>query len=168
LDKNPLYYINEVKCLFATTKNAKAPAKTKCIVDAKISFSAGLQRKAEILFCGIIDECKILKNIEKQPKAETPNNRNAHIPEKEVTLKGDPTTKDNVNNTPYKIEDFKSLCWSCSVKEVKLFKCGGCFKARYCSEKCIQKDWPEHMNYCLKKQEKIKKKNQLTGSEGTY
>jgi len=140
LDKNPLYYINEVKCLFATTKNAKAPAKTKCIVDAKISFSAGLQRKAEILFCGIIDECKILKAIEKQPKVETPNIKNAHIPE---------------------IEDFKSLCWSCSVKEVKLFKCGGCHKARYCSEKCIQKDWPEHMNYCLKKQEKIKKKNQM-------
>ena len=41
-------------------------------------------------------------------------------------------TKDNKN-----VNDFNTLCWTCSNTQVKLYKCGGCHKARYCSEQCI-------------------------------
>ena len=50
--------------------------------------------------------------------------------------------------------EFDTLCWACSATQVKLYKCGGCRKARYCSKQCIANDWEEHMNYCLKVQEK--------------
>merc|ERR1719319_2033870 len=55
-------------------------------------------------------------------------------------------------------EDYSKLCWACSVTEVKLYKCGGCRKARYCSDKCIRDDRDEHMDYCDKVKEKRKLK----------
>jgi len=55
-------------------------------------------------------------------------------------------------------EDYSKLCWACSVTEVKLYKCGGCRKARYCSDKCIRDDRIEHMDYCDKVKEKRKLK----------
>jgi len=60
------------------------------------------------------------------------------------------------------VEDYSKLCWTCSVTEVKLYKCGGCRKARYCSDKCIRDDRQAHMDYCNKVQEKRKKKKKQT------
>jgi len=59
---------------------------------------------------------------------------------------------------PEPVEDYSKLCWTCSVTEVKLYKCGGCRKARYCSDKCLRDDRQAHMDYCDKVQEKRKKK----------
>ena len=62
--------------------------------------------------------------------------------------------RSSIDENPEVVKDFNSLCWSCSETQVKLYKCGGCHKARYCSEQCISNDWTEHMNYCIKVQEK--------------
>jgi hypothetical protein len=56
------------------------------------------------------------------------------------------------------VMDFDTLCWTCSATQVKLYKCAGCRKARYCSKQCIANDWEEHMSYCVKVQEKRNKK----------
>ena len=62
--------------------------------------------------------------------------------------------------------EYNSLCWNCSKNKemVKLFKCKGCYRARYCSRKCIEEDWDIHQSYCRKKEEKrknTKKKREL-------
>jgi len=48
----------------------------------------------------------------------------------------------------------KHLCWNCakSSKEVELFKCKGCKKARYCGLGCQNEDWNRHGEYCVNKQ----------------
>lgn len=64
-----------------------------------------------------------------------------------------------------KSERTKSVkcCWSCGEEDIKLFKCGGCMKAFYCGDKCIQTDWEVHQRWCSKMKEKRqKKKNILT------
>lgn len=61
--------------------------------------------------------------------------------------------------------DYKSLCWNCSITNTKLYKCGGCYKARYCNRKCIEEDWEVHGPYCTKKQEKRKKEKAWKGKE---
>merc|ERR1719186_713456 len=53
--------------------------------------------------------------------------------------------------------DYNKLCWSCSATQVKLYKCSGCRKARYCGKQCIASDWKEHMGYCLKVQKRRNK-----------
>ena len=44
-----------------------------------------------------------------------------------------------------------------------MYKCAGCRKARYCDEKCQEKDWDRHGEYCqlkTKKRElKLQKRN---------
>jgi len=70
------------------------------------------------------------------------------------------TKKDMTENDRQKNEaviDFNKLCWSCSATQVKLYKCGGCRKARYCGKQCITNDWNEHMDYCLKVQKRRRK-----------
>ena len=51
---------------------------------------------------------------------------------------------------------YKTLCWNCSCTNVKLFTCGGCLYAKYCSKICLTEDWSEHGNYCIKIQQKLK------------
>ena len=56
-----------------------------------------------------------------------------------------------------KKDEYSYLCWNCSKNKSevdRLFKCGGCKVARYCSEDCKNNDWKEHGNWCLKKQQK--------------
>jgi len=47
--------------------------------------------------------------------------------------------------------DYKTRCWYCD-KQVRVFKCEGCRKARYCSKDCIVDDWSTHGPYCIKVQ----------------
>merc|ERR1719186_1959608 len=51
-----------------------------------------------------------------------------------------------------KVDDYNTLCWSCSKTktEVKLDKCDGCQKARYCSKECWEEDQPVHGPWCRK------------------
>merc|ERR1712106_838591 len=58
----------------------------------------------------------------------------------------------------------EKICWNCHASEseegVKLSKCKGCRKARYCDEECQSSDWERHSSYCEKMQEKRKKKEE--------
>jgi len=49
-------------------------------------------------------------------------------------------------------------CWNCGKDDIKLYKCGGCKKAFYCSDSCIQKDWEIHGGWCVKIKGKRKNK----------
>ena len=72
-----------------------------------------------------------------------------------------------------------SICWFChaDVSNLANNKCAGCrkvktplpslhilrhhillFQARYCDERCQGADWERHGGYCVKVQEKIRKK----------
>jgi len=64
--------------------------------------------------------------------------------------------KNTESSTESNLDDYGSLCWSCSKtkEEVKLYKCGGCKKAKYCTRECIDQDWPIHKNWCLRRQKK--------------
>jgi len=75
------------------------------------------------------------------------------------------TKEDSVNGADKKDEDVKKgvlenkrktekCCWFCSKDEGSLLKCSGCRKAYYCNEKCIERDWPVHGNWCSKKMQK--------------
>ena len=74
-----------------------------------------------------------------------------------------------------KIGNVNDICWFCHVDVTSLEKnkCAGCRKvtppccppilrpyvqARYCAEKCQRSDWGRHGDYCVKVQEKIRKK----------
>jgi len=39
-------------------------------------------------------------------------------------------------------------CRVCDTYNIKLRKCAGCLKARYCSIECRRLDWPEHVGHC--------------------
>ena len=69
-------------------------------------------------------------------------------------LKEDETDSQDKIKTKKKVY---RLCWFCSEDDVKLYKCGGCKKAYYCSDSCIEQDWSVHGSWCLRKQEKNKK-----------
>jgi len=72
---------------------------------------------------------------------------------------------EDIQTETQKSERTKSVkcCWSCGEEDIKLFKCGGCMKAFYCGDKCIQTDWEVHQRWCSKMKEKRqKKKNILT------
>ena len=44
---------------------------------------------------------------------------------------------------------------------MKLWKCGGCKKARYCDQECQTQDWDRHQQQCPEiKRIKEKKRNQ--------
>merc|ERR1719186_808416 len=48
--------------------------------------------------------------------------------------------------------DYNSVCWNCSKSKtdvkLKLEKCEGCQKARYCSRECWEEDQPVHGPWC--------------------
>ena len=69
-------------------------------------------------------------------------------------LKEDETDSQDTIKTKKKVY---KLCWFCSKDDVNLYKCGGCKKAYYCSDSCIEQDWSVHGSWCLRKQEKNKK-----------
>merc|ERR1712013_211370 len=56
----------------------------------------------------------------------------------------------------------EKICWNCHASQtgegIKLSKCKGCRKARYCDEECQSSDWERHSSYCEKMQEKRRKK----------
>ena len=58
----------------------------------------------------------------------------------------------------------EKICWSCHTTEeeagVKIAKCKGCRKARYCSEDCQATDWERHKTYCERIQEKRRRKGE--------
>ena len=50
-----------------------------------------------------------------------------------------------------KISDKKVVYWCCLKSGIPLLKCGGCMKARYCGQKCQEKDWCRHGDWCGKR-----------------
>merc|ERR1712098_567033 len=52
--------------------------------------------------------------------------------------------------------DEEKCCWKClrSGKNVFLYKCAGCRKARYCDDECQEEDWGRHGKYCTTKMNK--------------
>ena len=92
-------------------------------------------------------------------KAEESNHRSEKA--EESNLGSEKAEESNyVTSTKSKEEDYSNVCWNCSKTktEVQLYKCTGCKKARYCGKECIERDWPVHKNYCLKRQKKRKTK----------
>ena len=71
------------------------------------------------------------------------------------------------NKTDVKVK----LCWNCHANEsddVKLLKCGGCKKARYCDQECQAQDWSRHQEHCQPLQErKRNKKSQMNNRHST-
>jgi len=65
-------------------------------------------------------------------------------------IEANKSTKEKLSHT--------KVCWRCmkTREEVELFKCVGCFKGRYCSEDCQEKDWSKHREYCVKRQSQRK------------
>jgi len=61
-------------------------------------------------------------------------------------------------------EKKEKICWNCHASDkeeaVKLSKCKGCKKARYCDEECQSSDWERHSSYCEKMQKKRKEKEE--------
>ena len=57
-------------------------------------------------------------------------------------------------------EDHKTLCWSCHAPSstVRLLRCRGCRRARYCDAQCHAADWERHQGYCVDKQQKRENK----------
>ena len=55
-------------------------------------------------------------------------------------------------------EDHKTLCWSCHAPSsiVRLLRCRGCRRARYCDAQCHAADWERHQGYCVDKQKRRK------------
>jgi len=64
-------------------------------------------------------------------------------------------------------DNASSICWFCHADVTNLAnnKCAGCRKARYCNERCQRADWERHGEYCVKVQEKMKKKVEAKNSE---
>merc|ERR1711974_394457 len=60
-----------------------------------------------------------------------------------------------------------SICWfrHADVTKLENNKCAGCRKARYCDERCQKADWGRHGDYCVKMQEKIRKKIEAKKAE---
>ena len=53
------------------------------------------------------------------------------------------------------------ICWSCHAPEVegvKLARCRGCKRARYCDQQCQAADWERHQGYCVERQTVRQKK----------
>ena len=63
------------------------------------------------------------------------------------------------------------ICWNCHAKEsddMKLLKCGGCKKARYCDQECQGQDWDRHQEPCQQLQERKRNKtSQITNRFAT-
>ena len=80
-------------------------------------------------------------------------------------------------------DNASSICWFCHADVTNLAnnKCAGCrkvrthlclqiltkclFQARYCDERCQKADWGRHGDYCVKVQEKIRKKIEAKNAE---
>merc|ERR1711874_564592 len=75
------------------------------------------------------------------------------------SLTSSPNSYNPINSKATKIGKLPRLCWFCGDDDVKLYKCGGCKRALYCSDRCVQRDWDVHGGWCLKKQEKLAKKS---------
>ena len=65
----------------------------------------------------------------------------------------------------------RRICWGCGkqydLSEPRLWVCGGCLEARYCSETCQGAHWPEHKTPCVKKYfENVKKRRAQGESVG--
>ena len=57
----------------------------------------------------------------------------------------------------------RRICWGCGkeydLSAPRIWVCGGCGDARYCSETCQGAHWPDHKTPCLKKfMENVKKR----------
>ena len=71
-------------------------------------------------------------------------------------------TKDYEKTKESVKKEKEKICWNCHASQteegIKLSKCKGCRKARYCDEECQSSDWERHSSYCEKMQEKRRKK----------
>ena len=58
-------------------------------------------------------------------------------------------------------------CWNrnCQASETKLLKCTGCRRAQYCNTECQIEDWGRHVDYCVKKQKKRKRRANKTDNQ---
>lgn len=61
----------------------------------------------------------------------------------------------------------EKICWNvdCQASETKLLKCTGCRRAQYCNTECQIEDWGRHVDYCVKKQEKRKRRANKTENQ---
>ena len=75
--------------------------------------------------------------------------------------------KENLSNKPQQATDAATKksdsrkCWNCHAlesEEVRLLKCGGCKKARYCDQACQEQDWDRHQEHCQHLQERKRNK----------
>lgn len=120
------------------------------VIFKQILFHGGHEKAID----AIINGTKSIKELHEETRAKS-------FPNKDTTEKICDTRNENQDINSNSRTDFDTLCWTCSATKVKLYKCGGCRKARYCSKQCISNDWEEHMNYCLKVQEKRNSKKQV-------
>lgn len=81
-------------------------------------------------------------------------------PQSSSSLASNPNSSNLINSKSTKIGKLPRLCWFCGADDVKLYKCGGCKRALYCSDRCVESDWDVHGGWCVKKQQrKLAKKS---------
>ena len=134
---------NEVKCDFITSP---LPAIFKYIL-----FHGGSEKAID----EIVNGAKSVIELSVETNKYTAKNLHDNIKNNEDN------SKVSIMHKTESELNYDTLCWSCSETKVKLYKCGGCRKARYCSKQCITDDWDVHMKYCLKVQEKRNKKQNV-------
>ena len=134
---------NEVKCDFITSP---LPAIFKYIL-----FHGGSEKAID----EIVNGAKSVIELSVETNKYTAKNLHDNIKNNEDN------SKVSIMHKTESELNYDTLCWSCSETKVKLYKCGGCRKARYCSKQCITNDWDVHMKYCLKVQEKRNKKQNV-------
>ena len=63
------------------------------------------------------------------------------------------------------------ICWNCHSSGdedgVKLLKCEGCRRARYCDPECQAEDWDRHKEFCVKMQERRREKRRMRTIENS-
>jgi len=95
-----------------------------------------------------------------------------NVPKKQLGARPKVSEKDKESEKTKDFEKTKEsgkrekekICWNCHASQneegIKLSKCKGCRKARYCDEECQSSDWERHSSYCEKMQEKRRKKEE--------
>ena len=101
------------------------------------------------------------KNKEKEQSSSSSDEREEKVSSLSIDLSQNLKKmflSDAEKEKPKKVSGKEKVCWNCHATEaddeIKLAKCAGCKKARYCGRECQQEDWERHREYC----EKIRQK----------
>ena len=101
----------------------------------------------------------VMSNIdERRTNQINPKQKNKSVNKTKITnLEKDiQSQQQNVENKTSK----NKKCWNCHKEEsieLKLSKCGGCKKAKYCGQVCQKQDWDRHRDQC----QKIKRRKEI-------